>query len=228
MYQYDPCCLAPTSFQYYQGTLRRLPCYFGVAFGTSSKCGHARDGMRIGIHGWSLGWLTVVQMLFKAYEQASMFAMFCLVAAFGFICLLPAPPTSLKATDKDAEKTCFLLLAPLMARICMGLAFHIFIEQTRNHAARTGSIALGLCSYFGRRTIICLPNHDYGYGVRDLWSRYVARVSRTNLLQNDFQVPSANGNRRLFGVLATLSSGCRRQGQEQGDCSAFLSLLPCS
>jgi DHA1 family tetracycline resistance protein-like MFS transporter len=88
-------------------------------------------------------------MIFKSYEQASVFAMFCLVAAFGFICILPAPPTSLKErTDKDDEKkkataenpSRFSIFLPdlvpaartpaaifiMVARICMGLSFHIF------------------------------------------------------------------------------------------------------
>jgi DHA1 family tetracycline resistance protein-like MFS transporter len=124
---------------------------FGDYHGTSSSPSEIAGS--VGMIGMAAGLAFMAgplagSMVFKSYEQASMFAMFCLVAAFGFICLLPAPPTSLKATDKDDEKkkataeksSLFSSFLPdlvpaartpaavfiMVARICMGLAFHIF------------------------------------------------------------------------------------------------------
>ena len=124
---------------------------FGDYHGTSASPSERAES--VGMLGMSVGLAFMIGPLagstaFKSYEQASMFAIFCLVAAFVFICLLPAPPTSLKATDKDDEKkkatteksSLFSSLLPdlvpaartpaaifiMVARICMGLAFHIF------------------------------------------------------------------------------------------------------
>jgi DHA1 family tetracycline resistance protein-like MFS transporter len=121
--------------------------YHGTSASPSERAGSVGMlGMAVGL-AFMIGPLAG-SMAFKSYEQASMFAIFCLVAAFGFICLLPAPPTSLKATDKDDEKknatagkafmfsSCLPDLVPaartpaaifiMVARICMGMAFHIF------------------------------------------------------------------------------------------------------
>jgi DHA1 family tetracycline resistance protein-like MFS transporter len=122
--------------------------YHGTSASPSERAGSVGNlGMAAGL-AFMAGPLAG-SMVFKSYEQASMFAMFCLVAAFGFICILPTPPTSLKATDdKDDEKTkatadkssLFSSFLPdlvpaartpaaifiMVARTCMGLSFHIF------------------------------------------------------------------------------------------------------
>lgn len=82
--------------------------------------------------------------LFQTYEQASIFAVLCLVLSAVFIYLLPAAPKykkeQIKPVDEPRGKSAFGRLLPdfvpaartpaaifiMVARICMSLAFHVF------------------------------------------------------------------------------------------------------
>jgi hypothetical protein len=86
----------------------------------------------------------------KTYDQTAIFAAFCLILSFGFVCLLPPPPKQKideeeKESNEESSKsksTSFFLLSLLpdlvpaartgpaifimVARVCMALSFHVF------------------------------------------------------------------------------------------------------